>query len=394
MATVPPAGPANPPAPPPNPLVQQIDDVLRQWGLPPLPPPPPPLPPLPGLPPLPIIDPRALLQPLTDALGSFGSGKLGGPGRIDPSQVISGVSTALQMIMTITELGIMGYSLLQGDGADNLKQKNQDSQRNSEQLMAQGRHISGVLGSAAQTVAMGASQVAGIIAEYIATAIGLGPTLVTPVGQALLVEQSAEAGGRAAAVTASTHVQLGVHAGEMATAGLPVSLTKAPRAEQLLAMLTVAEKATSVLGQAAGSFADIGAKFGAAPDTPALSTISAPDPPAPLDMPVAPPAVPSPLTGEPPRRLTAYGGGAVTTREIAGRPVAEPVSATGKPVAESLAEPMPMAPGALGSGSGTVLTTDEARRGAHNAASAENGREIVGEVAGLAYPTVGETGWT
>ncbi|MFE4461745.1 hypothetical protein ACFROC_30715, partial [Nocardia tengchongensis] len=81
-------------------LDSPVAEVLQTLGLPALPQLPA-IPPLPDMPPLPTLDLTALTKPLTDLASAFGTGQLGQG--LDASQMLSGVSTALQQVMSIAQ---------------------------------------------------------------------------------------------------------------------------------------------------------------------------------------------------------------------------------------------------------------------------------------------------
>ncbi|MEV0356830.1 hypothetical protein AB0H71_12280 [Nocardia sp. NPDC050697] len=226
------------------PLIDRpVNDILRDLGLPPLPELPA-LPPLPELPPLPMIDLTALARPLTDMASSFGTGTLGaaaGPGP-DPTQVLTGVTTALQTATTLGSTALQAVmALWQGAGAEAATGKAGQAAANGAALQTQSVQEKTVLTGAATSVGVGAGLMGAVITKYVASVAASAPFLSAPGGQAFLVAATVSAITEALAVVTKTRVELTGHSGNMAAAGQKVAITNAPTgvdsAQQIMQLL-------------------------------------------------------------------------------------------------------------------------------------------------------------
>ncbi|MFB7721485.1 hypothetical protein [Nocardia sp. NPDC056100] len=234
-------------------LDRPVNDVLRDLGLSALPQLTA-MPPLPGMPVLPVLDLSTLARPLTDLAQSFGTGKLGGAS-VDPTQVLSSVSSALQQIMTMaTSLMSMASSGdWQGSGATSALAKGTAAQADAVQLETQNGQQKMVLGGAAGTVATGAASMSAIIAKFLAAVVASAPFLVTPPGQAFLLSMAGETAAEATAVVAKTKGELAVHSANMTAAGQKVKVTNAPSGVDSLSQVTQLLGLLSPLASAANT---------------------------------------------------------------------------------------------------------------------------------------------
>ncbi|MBU3064918.1 hypothetical protein KO481_25730 [Nocardia sp. NEAU-G5] len=202
---------------------QSVDQILGGLGLPPLPQFPVP-PPLPGLPTLPPLDPVALMRPITDQFGHFGTGNLG-MGSINPSQFFSQVSEGLTQVMSLGSTAIGALSALQGAGTQAAVAKAAQAQDNAAAVTQQATLIQSLLVSAAVVVQTGNAELAAIASKL---AIEITAAAVTPGGQAFIAAATAEAAAEAAAVVAHVRAELTVLTTQMTAAGQPVPITSPP----------------------------------------------------------------------------------------------------------------------------------------------------------------------
>ncbi|MGF6882765.1 hypothetical protein ABIA39_001707 [Nocardia sp. GAS34] len=215
--------------------------VLAGVGLPGLPAVPAALPMLPGAPMLPPLDPAALVKPITDLFGGFGDGRLGAGGVLNPQTLLQNV---MQAIETATQWAGQGISLLQTmQSAGTLAATTSATSAlgTSAEISDQALQMHTTMGVAAGTVAVGYAQMAAVAAKFALTAAALGPTLVTPPGQAALLATALETGAEATAITAKTKGQLACHSANMARCGTRVKPTSKPK----LGALRAAEPATT-----------------------------------------------------------------------------------------------------------------------------------------------------
>ncbi|WP_327143728.1 hypothetical protein [Nocardia sp. NBC_01327] len=376
-------------------LDRPINDILRDMGVSALPQLPP-APPLPGLPPLPVIDLSALTRPLTDLAQSFGTGQISGAS-VDPMQVLSGVSSALQQVVSMaSSLMSVASGLWQGQGATGAADKGAAAQSDALELQTQNVQQKTVLGGAATTVGVGAAQMAAIITKFVTAVTVSAPFLVTPPGQAFLLSMASETAAEATAVVAHTRAQLTVHSANMAVAGQKVAVTNAPTGVDSLSQVTQLLSGLGTLASSAGSGAQ---QLQSIAQT--LTTQPVDDTTAPVDQPittsggiapggavpigggmggVAGPAQLGQWTGT---RSTAAPGGSPA-------PAAEPVAAQrAATTGPGMAPPMGAAGAGLAPRDGDADGDGDIRS---NLVTGEHGDDVVGELGNTGVPVVGATG--
>ncbi|WP_328712584.1 hypothetical protein [Nocardia salmonicida] len=210
-------------------LDQPAQQVLAGIGLPTLPQFPG-LPPLPGLPVLPPLDPAALVKPVTDLFSGFGDGNLNA-GEFNPQTLMQNVSDAVSTAMQLASTGIALLQSMESSGTTAATAAAVDTVATSASISDQATRINLTTGGAAGTVATGYAQMAAVTTRFALTTAALGPTLVTPPGQAVLLASAIEAGTEAMAITAQTKAQLLAQSAEMTEAGKPVATRTPKRAD-------------------------------------------------------------------------------------------------------------------------------------------------------------------
>ncbi|MBA4025435.1 MAG: hypothetical protein C0482_24025 [Gordonia sp.] len=186
--------------------------------------------PLPGLPPLPPLDLSVLIKPITDLLGGFGTGNLGG-GDVDPTMILEGLSQILEMSMGMGSGALKALDQVwTGQAAAATTVKGAQAGADTAALSTQGGVMSIDTQGAAAIVGTGLSLVQGIIAKTIGIIAASAPILVTPPGQALALGVAAEGLAEATAVVTATRAQLLAPTSHMVLNGQPVPVTGAPAA--------------------------------------------------------------------------------------------------------------------------------------------------------------------
>ncbi|MCZ4553451.1 hypothetical protein [Gordonia rubripertincta] len=186
--------------------------------------------PLPGLPPLPPLDLSVLIKPITDLLGGFGTGNLGG-GDVDPTMILEGLSQILEMSMGMGSGALKALDQVwTGQAAAATTAKGAQAGADTAALSTQGGVMSIDTQGAAAIVGTGLSLVQGIIAKTIGIIAASAPILVTPPGQALALGVAAEGLAEATAVVTATRAQLLAPTSHMVLNGQPVPVTGAPAA--------------------------------------------------------------------------------------------------------------------------------------------------------------------
>ncbi|MET9488630.1 hypothetical protein [Nocardia sp. NPDC006630] len=375
-------------------LDRPINDILRDMGLSALPQLPP-APPLPGLPPLPVIDLSALTRPLTDLAQSFGTGQISGAS-VDPMQVLSGVSSALQQVVSMaSSLMSVASSLWQGQGATGAVDKGAAAQSDALELQTQNVQQKTVLGGAATTVGIGAAQMAAIITKFVTAVTVSAPFLVTPPGQAFLLSMASETAAEATAVVAHTRAQLTVHSANMAVAGQKVAVTNAPSGVDSLSQVTQLLSGLGTLVSSAGSGAQ---QLQSIAQT--LTADPVDDTTAPIDQSITTPGGIAPggavpisggLGAAAPAQLGQWTG----TRSTAApggspAPAAEPVAASRAATAgPGMAPPIGAGGAGLAPRDGEADGDSDIRT---NLVTGEHGDDVVGELGNTGVPVVGATG--
>ncbi|WP_040794557.1 hypothetical protein [Nocardia higoensis] len=227
-----------------------VEQVLRELGLPALPQFAP-LPPLPELPPLPVLDLGALIKPMTDLAGSFGSGVPGAGQGPDPSQVLPQVVSVLQ---SVTQLGTTAIqtvmSLWEGAGATSAAGKAARTAVDTTEVAAQGTRMHADHAAAANSVFTGYALVAAAISKYLASLAAAGAFIGTPAGQAFVVAATAETMAEVTAAIAKTRAELTVHSAEVTVDGRKVPVTAVPEG---VAGAMAADAAVAPLSSAASA---------------------------------------------------------------------------------------------------------------------------------------------
>ncbi|MFE3188739.1 hypothetical protein ACFXHA_06990 [Nocardia sp. NPDC059240] len=373
-------------------LDSPVGDVLQTLGLPALPQLPA-LPPLPDMPPLPTLDLTALTKPLTDLASAFGTGQLGQG--VDASQLLSGVSSALQQIMSIAQsvMSLANSGNWQGSGATGAAEKGTEAQTNALELETQNLHQKTVMTGAAGSVATGAAMMSAIITKFVTGVTIAAPFIATPPGQAFLLSLAGETASEATAVVAKTRTEMTVHSANMTTAGQKVKVTSAPTGDslsqvsQLLSLISPLSSAASSgvqqlqsISQASTVQPTLDAEPIAAPtDSGGLGAggLGAGEL-SPMGIPSLP-ATAAPLGQASPRTMSATATPTV--------PVPAPVPGSGAMgMGGGMVPPMGMA----GAGAHTAGDADEDVR--TNLVTGEHGDEVVGEMGYTGVPVVGAVG--
>ncbi|WP_433564583.1 hypothetical protein ACQP1O_04245 [Nocardia sp. CA-151230] len=372
-------------------LDSPVGDVLQTLGLPALPQLPA-FPPLPDMPPLPTLDLTALTKPLTDLASAFGTGQLGQG--LDASKMLSGVSSALQQVMSIAQsvMSLAGSNSWQGDGATGAAEKGAAAQTNALELEGQNLHQKTVMAGAATSVATGAALMSAIITKFVTGVTVAAPFIGTPPGQAFLLSLASETAAEATAVVAKTRTEMTVHSANMTTAGHKVKVTDAPKGVDSLSQVTQLLSLISPVSSAASTGVQQLQQLQSISQT---STVE----PTPDAEKIAAPTDSSALGGG---GMAPMGGldGLGTPSTPLGQASPRTMSATTTP---PVAVPTPMpATGATGMGGGMVPPMGAAGASAQagdadeevrtNMVTAEHGDEVVGELGYTGVPVVGAVG--
>jgi len=185
------------------------------------------MPPLPGLPPLPVLDLSALLKPLTDLLGAFGTGDLAGAG--DPTKIFTGLSSLLDLTVSGTTSALKAVDKVwSGAAATGAAAKMGRTAVESGMVARQGATMSVDIGAAATIVAGGLAALQAVIVKTAGLVGAALPFIWTPPGQAAALAAISAGMTEGVAVVTATKVQLLAPTATMATNGAPVPISGAP----------------------------------------------------------------------------------------------------------------------------------------------------------------------
>ena len=341
------------------------------------------------------IDPSSLIQPVTDALGTLGSGQFG---NVDPTKAFDGISQTLGSAGQSVQqaLAALGGGW-QGDAATAAGDKTQAALANGAEMASQATGLSESLSTVTANVMQAETRLIETITEFWAKIAAIGPSIIFPWGIAAAIAAANEAVTTAAEVISDLQGSLAAESGNVAAVGAPVSVTAAPMlgTQAIGPALQMATGLASPAMQAV-SAATSAAQTGAAnpPDNPANSEgDSAKDVPS-----DAPP-------GDAVPQKPAFGGGAGVTgggvtagvplSRLATPPItAPPTSAAVQGTTASTASVGTATGPMMGSGAPLGQGARPGANSGHTAASflhtSDQGGEIVGDLGNAAPPVLGE----
>jgi hypothetical protein len=344
------------------------------------------------------FDPMSLISPVTDALGTLGTGLFEG---VDPTQMLAGVSNAFQSTANPLQqaVGSLDQSWLGASGTA-AGAKTAEAIVNGAEVGAQSDALRTSLATAATNVAQARARLVEIIAEFNATMAAIGPNIIFPWGWAAAIAAANKAIASTAEVMTELQSSLGAQAAQVTAAGAPVDVTSAPLAgsspmasllSPLMSMATKGAQAGIQAGTQAASAAGKAASESAAQTTDAAT--------APIAGGAARvPPVGAGTGGGGGGGAAFGGGGTLASRSIAASPIVQPESgpASGQTAAMR-------APGSSGGGAGMMGApyapmaghgANASSNNTHAAASflhtTDQGGEIIGDLGTAAPPVLGE----
>jgi hypothetical protein len=341
------------------------------------------------------FDPSALISPVTDALGTLGSGLFDG---VDPTAMLQGISSAFQSTGGSLKKSMAAVDdAWQGASGTKAAAKTATAIVNGSEVGAQSDALKGSLTTAAANVGQARVRLIEIIAEFQATMAAIGPNIIFPWGWAAAIAAANKAIASTAEVMTELQTSLGAEAAKVTAAGTPVNVTAAPQlasgASSLAPLMSMASK---------GAEAGIQAATGAASAATQAAQQAAADPAAAAAEEGAAGAVPA-ITGA--GGVGVGGGGAgggaaaLAPRSIASSAMVQPETASA--TAQSAVRTSVGTAGASGGGMmGGAPYGPMAGQGAnsssnnHTAAAflhtTDQGGQIVGDLGTAAPPVLGE----
>jgi hypothetical protein len=341
------------------------------------------------------FDPSQMIQPVTDALNSMGTGQLDQP---DPTQSLDGINQALDSAGSQVQQALSGLGDdWQGEAASAAQSTAQSALTDGSKVAEQAAALRSSLATATVTVQQAQIRLIEIINEFWAKIAAIGPSIIFPWGIAAAIAAAAEAVSSAGEVVSETESTLSSEAATVTTAGAPLDITAAPTLgaggmQALSPAMQMATSAAAPLMQAIGS-ATGPTSEGSEPSGPTGAPVVTPHP-------VGTTAGGGGVGGG---AAGGFGGlrgglsaGALATRPLGGAlPAATETTtavtaASAKPAVAGAGAGMPM-----GAGAGAPMAHGKAGLATgHNAAdflhTSDQGGEIVGDLGTAAPPVIGE----
>lgn len=334
------------------------------------------------------FDPMSLISPVTDALGTLGTGLFEG---VDPTQLLAGIAETFGATATPLQRAVGSLDQVwRGAGGTAAAAKSTKAIANGTEVAAQSEALRTSLTAATAQVAQARARLIAIASEFAATIAAIGPNIIFPWGWAAAIAAANKAIASTAEVMTELQASLGVEAAEVTAAGAPVDVTTAPSlgtspfalASPLMSMATKAAQSGIQAGTGAAS---------AAQQAAAKSTAGKP-------------AGASKTTGAPAGGGRGGGVGAIASggtpalRSISTSPMVQPDGATSNqsaPVRAGAANTAMGGAGMIGAPYGAMAGQGaNSSSSGHNPASflhtSDQGGQIVGDLGTAAPPVLGE----
>ncbi|MCV7360627.1 hypothetical protein [Mycolicibacterium neworleansense] len=339
------------------------------------------------------MDPSALISPVTDALGTLGSGMFDG---VDPTTMLQAISKTLDstggsMQKSVSSVG----DAWQGASGTAAAAKTTAAVSDGAKVGAQSDALSNSLTTAAANVGQARVRLIAIISEFAATIAAIGPMIIFPWGWAAAIAAANKAIATTAEVMTELQTSLATQAAQVTTAGAPVGITAAPEASSLAGLAPLMPMALK--GAEAGVQAGTGAASAASQSAanPAIDPID----PAAADAAEAGDGLPVGGAG----MGAGAGGGGIGAGALPPRSLpmtsmlqAESASAPAQSAAPrvgGVGSPGMMggAPyGPMGAGQGANASASNNHTSASFLHTTDQGSEIVGDLGTAAPPVLGE----
>lgn len=247
-----------------------VKEVLARLGLPPIESakaeeegrPPEEQQPQDAAPPASPMDPSALISPVTDALGTLGSGLFEG---VDPTAMFQGITQAFQSTGGSLQQSLGSVDdAWQGASGTAAATKTATAIADGAEVGAQSDALRTSLATATADVAQARVRLIAIITEFQATLAAIGPSIIFPWGWAAAIAAANKAIASAAEVMTELQTSLGAQAAQVTAAGAPVDVAAAPQmsgspfagmASPLMSMATKGAQAGIQAGTQAASAA-------------------------------------------------------------------------------------------------------------------------------------------
>jgi hypothetical protein len=344
------------------------------------------------------MDPSALISPVTDALGTLGSGLFDG---VDPTTMLQGISQAFQSTGAPLKQSLASVDdAWQGASGTKAAAKTTEAIANGSEVGAQSDALKGSLTTAATNVGQARMRVIEIIAEFQATLAAIGPNIIFPWGWAAAIAAANKAVASTAEVMTELQSSLGAQAAQVTEAGSPVSITAAPQLASASPMGSMAPLMSMAMK---GAEAGIQAGTGAASAASQAAQQAATDPAVDAAGAAAGGPVPAGVgagAGVGGGGVGGGGGAALAPRSIASSAMVQPETSSATAQSAVRAASVGAFGGSGGMMGGGAPYGPMAGQGANNSSNShtaaaflhtsDQGGEIVGDLGSAAPPVLGE----
>ncbi|MCP9271540.1 hypothetical protein [Mycolicibacterium arenosum] len=329
------------------------------------------------------VDPMQMISPVTDALGTLGTGLFDS---VDPTSMFSGITEALDSAGRTVSPAVGALAAdWQGASGSAAADAARAALVSGSDVGAQSSGLRASLTNAAAVVAQARARHIEIIAEFQATIAAIGPNIIFPWGWAAAVAAATRAVTASVEVVTETQASLAGEASTTSAIGAPVAVSAAPTLLTNM-MGPLAGMATGMIGP----LTSLAGQGGSTTTDPRSTPTGKSD------------AAPPPVGGAEAGGAVggAAGGGAAGATGTAAPKPSAPMVAPSAVSAAAAAAPagtgrggtpaMPfMGAPMTGAGLGAASATN-----GHTAASflhtGNQGGEIVGDLEGVAPPVIGE----
>ncbi|WP_068275070.1 C40 family peptidase [Aldersonia kunmingensis] len=198
-----------------------------------------------------MIDAAALAAPITELLGSLGSGVLPSGG---PAHALRLSSAAVDAVHVIGRDAIAELDASwRGRAATVAVAKAQETQDSSVQISDRGNAIAEVVNAASADVTAGLAELQGILQSFISIAVAAAPTLGTPAGLAMIIAAAVEHLDRALVVVAKVRAELSAHTARMTELTAPTVPTAPSSATSTHAASASPVQASEIVAKVTGA---------------------------------------------------------------------------------------------------------------------------------------------
>jgi hypothetical protein len=203
-----------------------------------------------------------LIQPVTEALGTLGSGQFGD---LDPTQMFGGIAQAFESAGQSMQPAMAGLDgVWQGQASSAAAAQTTAALADGTQVASQATGLADSLSAATASVAQTQAQLVEIINQFSATMAAIGPNIIFPWGMAAAIAAASQAATMTSEAMTQLESSLGAEAANATAVGSPVAVTSASGAGATAATTGAAAGTGSAIGSPIAALtAPLGAALGA-----------------------------------------------------------------------------------------------------------------------------------